>query len=106
VTEIRFIQHDKREYVVKAADGDSLMRAAQDNHVPGIEGECGGHLTCATCHVYIPEDWYDLLEPPNADEQAMLEMAIDQQPNSRLSCQIFASSAVDGLTVHVPQNQH
>jgi len=99
VTKIRFIQHDQREFVVDATDGESVMRAAQENGVPGITADCGGFLSCATCHVYIPEDWQDRLEPASEDEVAMLENAIDPQPNSRLSCQVIVSPDVEGLTV-------
>jgi 2Fe-2S ferredoxin len=105
LTTIRFIQHDGREQDIDATDGDSIMRAANDHGVPGILADCGGCLTCATCHVYVPEGWFDRLDPPSADETAMLEGAVDPHPNSRLSCQIAVSPALEGLTVHVPKNQ-
>ena len=105
MTKIRFIQHDKREFVVDATDGDSVMRAAQDHGVPGIAADCGGFLSCATCHIYVADDWQDRLEPASEDEVAMLENAIDPQANSRLSCQVVVTPDIDGLTVHVPQRQ-
>jgi 2Fe-2S ferredoxin len=105
VTKIRFIQQDQREFVVDARDGESVMRAALDNGVPGIAADCGGCLSCATCHVYIAEDWLDRLEPASEDEVAALEIAVDPQPNSRLSCQVIVSPTIDGLTVNVPERQ-
>jgi len=105
VTKIRFIQSDQREFVVDAMDGESVMRAAQENGVPGIAADCGGFLSCATCHIYIPEDWQGRLEPASEDELAMLENAIDPQPNSRLSCQVIVSPDIEGLTVNVPEKQ-
>lgn len=105
MTRIRFIQHGGREYDVDATDGDSVMRAANDHGVPGIIADCGGAMTCATCHVYVPEEWFDRLAPPSEDETTMLEVAIDPQPNSRLSCQIIVDGALDGLTVNIPKNQ-
>jgi 2Fe-2S ferredoxin len=105
LTTIRFIQHDGREQAIDAADGDSVMRAANDHGVPGIVADCGGCLSCATCHVYVPEDWYDRLDPPSEDETAMLEIAVDPQANSRLSCQITVLPALDGLILNVPAKQ-
>ena len=105
MTKIRFIQHNGREQEIDATDGVSVMRAANDHGVPGIVADCGGCLSCATCHVYVPEEWLDRLEPPSEDETAMLEVAMDPQPNSRLSCQIIVGGALDGLTVNVPKAQ-
>ena len=105
MTKIRFIQHDQSEVVVDATDGESVMRAAQQNGVRGIAADCGGCLSCATCHIYIAEDWIDRLEPASEDEVAVLEIAIDPQPNSRLSCQVIVSASIEGLTVMVPERQ-
>jgi len=105
LTTIRFIQHDGREQAVDATDGESVMRAANDHGVPGIVADCGGCMTCATCHVYLPHEWFERLAPPTEDETAMLEAAVDPRPNSRLSCQIIVSADVEGLIVNVPKNQ-
>jgi len=86
---------------VDVKPGLSLMEGAVRNNVPGIEGECGGACACATCHVYIDPDWKDRVGPQSAMEASLLEFADDVRENSRLSCQITVSQALDGLTVHV-----
>ena len=105
MTTIRFIQASGSEQEVDAADGESVMRAAQVHGVPGILADCGGCLTCATCHVYLPEEWFDRIAPQSEDETAMLEGAVDPRSNSRLSCQIAVSPDLEGLTVVVPERQ-
>lgn len=83
------------------------MAAAVSASVAGIEADCGGLLTCATCHVHVREPWASRLPAPQADETAMLEFTSSpRQLNSRLSCQIMLTDAMDGLTVDLPQNQH
>ncbi|MBA2963291.1 MULTISPECIES: 2Fe-2S iron-sulfur cluster-binding protein [Ramlibacter] len=86
--------------------GQSLMQAAVDANVHGIEAECGGLLTCATCHVYVREPFASQLPPPGSDELGMLEFtASARQANSRLSCQIALVPALDGLAVDLPPTQ-
>ena len=83
------------------------MQAAMDANLAGIEADCGGLLTCATCHVYVREPHASQLPPPTEDELAMLEFtASPRQANSRLSCQIALTDALDGLTVDLPPSQH
>lgn len=87
--------------------GQSLMQAAVDANVKGIEADCGGLLTCGTCHVYVREPHASLLPAPGADELEMLEFtASPRQANSRLSCQVTLADALDGLTVDLPASQH
>jgi 2Fe-2S ferredoxin len=87
--------------------GESLMQAAVAANVRGMEADCGGLLTCATCHVYVREPFAAQLPPPQDDELGMLEFtASPRRPNSRLSCQIELTAALDGLTVDLPANQH
>lgn len=87
--------------------GQSLMQAAVAANVAGIEADCGGLLTCATCHVYVHEPWASRLPAPGPDELGMLEFtAAPRRANSRLSCQIQLSEALDGLTVDLPDKQH
>ncbi len=89
------------------ADGRSLMKAAVDAGVDGIAADCGGVLTCATCHVYVDEAWQARLPPPSADEDTMLDYtAEERRPTSRLSCQIALTPALDGLTVTLPSRQY
>lgn len=83
------------------------MQAAQAGGVDGIAADCGGSMTCATCHVMVREPWASQLPPASADEIAMLDFtAVPRQPNSRLSCQIQLTKALDGLTVDLPTSQY
>jgi ferredoxin, 2Fe-2S len=104
---IRLIGADQSVQDLHAAPGQSLMKAATDANVRGLEGDCGGTLTCATCHVMVDPAWAHLLPPPVADETDMLDFAAcPAQPHSRLSCQIPLSPALDGLVVYLPAAQH
>jgi 2Fe-2S ferredoxin len=91
---------------VQATEGETVMQAAQSNGISGIVAECGGCLSCATCHAYIPEDWLAKMPPPTADETVMVECAVGARPNSRLSCQIRITQELDGLVVEVPPSQY
>jgi 2Fe-2S ferredoxin len=87
--------------------GQSLMQAAVAANLQGIEGECGGMMTCGTCHVYVHEPFAGSLPPRSADEEAMLGFtASPRRANSRLSCQIVLTQALDGLTVDLPPSQY
>ena len=91
---------------IECKPGQSLMQAAMSANVHGIEAECGGLLTCATCHVYVREPYASALPAASGDELGMLEFtASPRQPNSRLSCQIDLTAALDGLTVDLPPTQ-
>jgi len=95
------------ETTLEGHAGESLMQAAVAANVRGIEADCGGLLTCATCHVYVREPFAQQLPPPQADELGMLEFtAAPRRPNSRLSCQIELGPALDGLVVDLPDTQH
>ena len=102
---ITFIQPDNSEQVVECEPEMTLMEAAKLNNVPGIEAECGGACACATCHVYVDAAWTALVGEPSHMEEDMLDFAFDVRPNSRLSCQIKISAAMDGLTVTTPERQ-
>jgi 2Fe-2S ferredoxin len=84
------------------------MRGALYNGVDGIVGECGGALSCATCHCYVDEAWTEKVGGPvNETEEELLEQAsAEVKPNSRLSCQIDMTDALDGLVVHLPESQY
>ncbi len=87
--------------------GQSLMEAAVAANVAGIEADCGGLLTCGTCHVYVREPHVSALPPPDADESGMLDFtAAPRQANSRLSCQIKLDESLQGLAVDLPASQH
>ena len=105
MVKVLFVSHDGQETAVDAPAGDSVMHAAVANDVRGIDADCGGACACATCHVYIADEWFALTGGPNADESEMLEAASDRRPTSRLSCQIELTDALDGLVVQTPASQ-
>ncbi len=101
---IVFIESNSRREVL-ATTGISLMEVARQNQIEGILAQCGGACACATCHVYIGQQWMDKLPAKEDMEQGMLENAWEPKDNSRLSCQIMVSEALDGLEVTVPERQ-
>ncbi|MCE1236237.1 MAG: 2Fe-2S iron-sulfur cluster-binding protein [Hyphomicrobiales bacterium] len=102
---ITFIPYRQEEITVEAEVGSTVMEAAVRNGVPGIEAECGGACACATCHVYVAEDWYGRVGAPQPMEEDMLDFAFEVKPNSRLSCQIKVTEELDGLVVDIPERQ-
>ena len=102
---IAYVDQNGTTTEVDAVEGVNLMEAAVRSGVVAIEGECGGALACATCHVYIPEQWRAATGEPSEDEQVMLEFGVDVDPRSRLSCQIVVTAAMQGMTVHTPRSQ-
>ena len=96
---IMFIEYNGTEHVVEAVVGRSLMQAAVDHMVPGIVADCGGSCSCATCHGFIGQQWLIAIPAAQADESSMLEGLLETQDNSRLTCQIEITPALDGLTV-------
>jgi 2Fe-2S ferredoxin len=105
---ITYIEHGGREHRVEVPSGLSVMRGAVDNGIPGIDADCGGECACATCHVYVDEAWLAATGTPvpGSQEASMLSFAAITQDNSRLSCQIEVSEALDGLIVRLPEGQH
>ena len=102
---IVYVEHDGTRHEVDAPPGMSLMEAAVKNGVTAIEGECGGALACATCHVYVPDEWRHLTGERSEDEEEMLEFGVDPDARSRLGCQIRITDEMDGLTVLTPVSQ-
>ena len=102
---ITFIEHNGTEHQVDAEVGLSVMRAAIDNLVPGIDADCGGECSCATCHVYVDPTWMDKVGQPGDREESMLDLNPEREPTSRLSCQIPVTEQLDGLVVKVPEFQ-
>ena len=103
---ITYIEPDGRAVTLALKTGQTLMRAAMDAGLTGIEAQCGGNCCCATCHCYVQPQWLDKLRPPSDDEQLMLvNVAAERRPNSRLSCQLVADDSLDGLTVQFPDRQ-
>ena len=103
---ITYIEFDGTEHVVEVKKGLSVMEGAIKNNVPGIDADCGGACACATCHVYVDEAWRGKTGEASAMEESMLDFAEGVEPNSRLSCQIKVSDALDGLVVRMPESQH
>ncbi len=105
MAKITYITHDDQRFEVDAPNGATVMEMAIKNSVPGIEAECGGACACATCHLYVDDAWKDAVGGPEAMEEDMLDFAWEVQPNSRLSCQVKVSDALDGLVVRIPEKQ-
>ena len=102
---IIFKDHEGTSREVDAKPGQSIMEAAVANMIPGIDADCGGACACATCHVYVGEDWADKLKPRDDMEESMLDFAEDVRETSRLSCQILMKDELDGITVETPESQ-
>ncbi|KGF66696.1 2Fe-2S ferredoxin [Hoeflea sp. BAL378] len=105
MTKITLVAFDGTRFDIDAVNGSTVMENAIRNSVPGIEAECGGACACATCHVYVDEQWSDVVGSPEPMEEDMLDFAFDVRPTSRLSCQIKVRDELDGLVVHVPERQ-
>lgn len=102
---ITFIQKDGSSRTVEAEPGMTVMEAAVKNSIQGIAAECGGACACATCHVYVDEAWREATGTPEQMEEDMLDFAFDIREESRLSCQIKVTEALDGLVVRIPEKQ-
>ena len=102
---ITYLSHTGSTTSIEAAIGMTVMRAAVMNGVPGIDADCGGSCACATCHVIVDPAWAGRLPAPSANELDTLDHVSDPQPNSRLSCQLEVTAAVDGLVVTTPASQ-
>ena len=103
MTNINFKLRNGELKKIDAEDGLTLMEVARDNDL-GIEGTCGGSISCCTCHVVIEKDWFSKVGPANPDEEDMLDLAVDLQPTSRLGCQIEVTPELDGLIVNIPND--
>ena len=100
---VTFILADGSEKTLDVADGTSIMEAGRDNNL-GLEGTCGGSLSCATCHVILDADSFERVGAPSEDEMDMLDLAFGVAETSRLGCQIKMSDALDGIRVQVPDD--
>ena len=102
---ITYNTHDGKTYTIDVQKGLSVMEGAVQNDIPGIDADCGGGMACATCQVYVNEDWVDKLPQKEDGEEDMLDMAFEPQKNSRLSCQLVVSDELEGLIVRIPSKQ-
>ena len=98
---IVYIEPEGDRVEVEVEEGYSVMEGAIMNGVEGIEAECGGACSCATCHCYVKEEWWDKLPEIDVIEDSMLEAATERRENSRLTCQIPVTDELDGLTLEV-----
>ncbi|MCP5180497.1 MAG: 2Fe-2S iron-sulfur cluster binding domain-containing protein [Pseudomonadales bacterium] len=103
---IVYVEHNGTAHEVDVAVGESLMQAAVNHAIPGIDGDCGGLCACGTCHVYVPAAFAALTGTPDELEQGMLEFAFDTNETSRLSCQIKATEAMEGMRLQLPARQY
>lgn len=100
-----YTEKDGTRHEADVPVGHSVMEGAKNNDIPGIDADCGGACACATCHVYIPQEWRARVGDASSDEMEMLECATDPEENSRLSCQIKVTDELDGLVVELPVTQ-
>ena len=105
MAKITYITHEDKSHTVEVQNGLTVMEGAVQNDIPGIDADCGGGMACATCHVYVKEDWFNKLAPKEDGEEDMLDMAFEPKKNSRLSCQLIISNELDGLIVNIPSKQ-
>ena len=99
MSKITYIENNGTSHTVDVAEGLTVMEGAVQNNIPGIDADCGGGMACATCHVYVKDEWFDKINKKNEGEDDMLDQAFEPKKNSRLSCQITVSDEIDGLVV-------
>ncbi len=102
---ITYIDFKGNEKTIDVDNGLSVMEGAIQNNIPGIDADCGGGMACATCHVYVKEEWFNKIDKPEDGEVDMIDMAFEPKKNSRLSCQIIVKYELDGLVVTTPSKQ-
>ncbi len=105
MAKITYIEHNGKSHTVDVQNGLTVMEGAVQNDIPGIDADCGGSMACATCHVYVKDDWFNKVPPKQNGEEDMLDQAFEPKKNSRLSCQIIISDELDGLIVDLPERQ-
>ena len=105
MSKVTYIESNGKEHTIEIANGLSVMEGAVQNDIPGIDADCGGGMACATCHVYVKDDWYDKIPKKTDGEEDMLDMAYEPNKFSRLSCQIIITDKLDGLVVKLPSKQ-
>ena len=105
MAKITYIEHSGKSHTIEVQNGLTVMEGAIQNNIPGIDADCGGSMACATCHVYVKEDWFNRLPKKENGEEDMLDMAFEPKKNSRLSCQLVVSDDLNGLIVNIPSKQ-
>ena len=102
---INYIEHGGKKHTIEVENGLTVMEGAIQNNIPGIDADCGGSMACATCHVYVKEEWFNKLPKKEDGEEDMIDMAYEPNKYSRLSCQLTVSNDLEGLVVHLPEKQ-
>jgi|TARA_B100002052_G_scaffold289011_1_gene305878 2Fe-2S ferredoxin len=102
---ITYKDHQGNSKTIDVDNGLSVMEGAIQKEIPGIDADCGGSMACATCHVYVSDEWINKISKPEDAEIDMIDMAYEPKKNSRLSCQIIVSDDLDGLEVTTPEKQ-
>ena len=105
MAKITYIEHNGKSHTVEVKNGLSVMEGAVQNNIPGIDADCGGSMACATCHVYVKEEWFNKVNTKSEGEDDMLDQAYEPNKQSRLSCQISVTDDIDGLIVNLPEKQ-
>ena len=105
MAKITYIGNNGTSHTVDVAEGLTVMEGAVQNNIPGIDADCGGGMACATCHVYVKDEWFDKINKKIEGEDDMIDQAYEPKKSSRLSCQIQVSPEIDGLEVHLPEKQ-
>ena len=105
MAKITYIEHNGKSHTIDVENGLTVMEGAVQNDVPGIDADCGGSMACATCHVYVKEDWFNKVPSKSEGEDDMLDQAYEPKSNSRLSCLMVVSDEFDGLIVNLPEKQ-
>ena len=105
MAKITYVEHSGKPHTIQVQNGLTVMEGAVQNNIPGIDADCGGSMACATCHVYVKEEWFNKLSKKEDGEEDMLDMAYEPNKFSRLSCQLTASDELEGLVVNLPAKQ-
>ena len=105
MAKITYVEHSGKSHTIEVQNGLTVMEGAVQNNIPGIDADCGGSMACATCHVYVKEEWFNKLPKKEDGEEDMLDMAYEPNKFSRLSCQLTVSDELEGLVVNLPVKQ-
>ena len=106
MAKITYIEYSGKSHTIEVQNGLTVMEGAIQNNIPGIDADCGGSMACATCHVYVKENWFNKLPKKEDGEEDMLDMAYEPNKFSRLSCQLTVSDKLEGMIVNLPEKQN
>ena len=106
MAKITYVEHSGKLHTIQVQNGLTVMEGAVQNNIPGIDADCGGSMACATCHVYVKENWFNKLPKKEDGEEDMLDMAYEPNKFSRLSCQLTVSDKLEGMIVNLPEKQN